>query len=347
MYIKKILISIAFLGLIGMGVFAYYVYGAIFNPNTAFEAKEAHIYLTSEATYEEVREQLQPLLKDISGFDRLAQKKGYVANVKPGHYILQNGMNTNEIINTLRSHNIPVNVVFNNQERLENLAGRIAKQIEADSLSLITAFRDKSFLAENGFDRETALAMYLPNQYQLYWNTSAEAFRQRMKEEYRRFWTPERITKAKAQGLTPIEVSTLASIVHKETVKTDERPTVAGVYLNRYKNGWKLDADPTVIFALKKHSNNWDRVIKRVLYKDLELDSPYNTYKYKEFPPGPIAMPDITAIEAVLNPKDHNYYYFVADPSRMGYHKFARTLAEHNRNKNAYVRWINKQGINR
>ena len=347
MYIKKIVISIVFLGLIGMGIFAYFVYGTIFNPNTTFDAKEAHIYIPSDATYSDVREQLAPLVKDIFGFDQLAKKKGYTSNIKPGHYIIQNGMNTNEIINTLRSQNVPVKVIYNNQERLENLAGRVAKQIEADSLSLLTAFRDPDFLKNSGFTVDTALAMYLPNQYQFYWNTSAEAFRERMREEYQRFWSPERLTKAKAQGLTPIEVSTIASIVHKETVKADERPTVAGVYLNRYKNGWKLDADPTVIYALKKHSNDWDRIIKRVLYKDLELDSPYNTYKYKELPPGPIAMPDITAIEAVLNPKDHNYYYFVADPSRMGYHKFARTLAEHNRNKNAYVRWIDKQGINR
>ena len=139
----------------------------------------------------------------------------------------------------------------------------------------------------------------------------------------------------------------LASIVQKETAKVEERPKVAGVYMNRIKNGWKLDADPTVIYAIKEQTQNFDTIIKRVLYKDLTLDSPYNTYKYKELPPGPITMPDISSIDAVLNYEDHDYFYFVADVENFGYHKFAKTLAQHNANKRAYVRWINEQGINR
>ena len=139
----------------------------------------------------------------------------------------------------------------------------------------------------------------------------------------------------------------MASIVQKETAKVDERPRVAGVYMNRYKNGWKLDADPTVIYAIKEKTQNFDTIIKRVLYKDLELDSPYNTYKYATIPPGPISMPDISSIEAVLNYEDHDYYYFVANVENFGYHKFAKTLAQHNRNKQEYIRWINKKGIKR
>ena len=139
----------------------------------------------------------------------------------------------------------------------------------------------------------------------------------------------------------------MASIVHKETAKVDERPRVAGVYLNRLRTGMMLQADPTVIYALKLNSGNFDTIIKRVLYKDLELDSPYNTYKVTGLPPGPIAMPDITAIDAVLNPESHEYFYFVANVENFGYHKFAKTLAQHNRNKEQYVRWINSQKINR
>jgi len=251
------------------------------------------------------------------------------------------------MINTLRSQNQPVSLVFNNQERLEDLAGRIATQIEADSLSLIETMQDSTFLAENNFKPETALAMYIPNQYQLYWNTSAETFRNRMLKEYQRFWNEDRMAKAKEIDLTPNEVYTLAAIVQKETAKVDERRRVAGVYMNRYNRGIKLDADPTVIYAVKKKNNDFDTVIKRVLYKDLETDSPYNTYKYAGLPPGPIAMPDISAIDAVLNYEDHDYYYFVANPEKPGYHKFAKTLRQHNNNRQAYVRWINKMGINR
>jgi UPF0755 protein len=168
-----------------------------------------------------------------------------------------------------------------------------------------------------------------------------------MQQEYNRFWRKERLEKAEEINLTPTQVMVLASIVQKETAKVDERPKVAGVYMNRYKNGWKLDADPTVIYAIKDESQKFDTIIKRVLYKDLKLDSPYNTYLYKEIPPGPITMPDISSIDAVLNYQDHDFFYFVADVENFGYHKFAETLAQHNRNKREYVRWINQQGIRR
>jgi len=223
----------------------------------------------------------------------------------------------------------------------------VAAQIEADSLSLLEAMQSKDFLADNSFDDATALGMYIPNKYEFFWNTSAEEFRSRMKKEYDRFWTDTRLQRAEEIGLTPAQVITMASIVQKETAKVDERPRVAGVYMNRYKNGWKLDADPTVIYAIKEKTQNFDTIIKRVLYKDLELDSPYNTYKYATIPPGPISMPDISSIEAVLNYEDHDYFYFVANVENFGYHKFAKTLAQHNRNKQEYIRWINKKGIKR
>ena len=168
-----------------------------------------------------------------------------------------------------------------------------------------------------------------------------------MLREYRRFWTDARLEKATDLGLKPSEVIALAAIVQKETAKVDERPRVAGVYLNRIRRGMLLQADPTVIFAIKKVSGNYDTVIKRVLYRDLELDSPYNTYKYRGIPPGPIAMPDISSIDAVLNAEDHDYLYFVADVENFGYHIFAKTLRQHNRNKQQYIRWVNANKINR
>ncbi|MCH4824173.1 endolytic transglycosylase MltG [Gramella lutea] len=347
MYIRKIIIAVAILGVIAFGIFGYYIYNSVFSSNTNFDSGQEVVYIPSDANFQTVIDTLRPLLKDPEAFQLVAQKKGYDSNVRPGKYFLEKGMTNNELVNRLRSGNQPVKVIFNNQERLEDLAGRISEQIEADSASLIQTFKDPEYLAKSDFNDRTALGMYIPNQYEFYWNTSAEEFRARMEKEYSRFWNEERLSKAKEIGLSPKQVITMASIVQKETAKVDERPKVAGVYMNRYKNGWKLDADPTVIYAIKEKTGNFDTIIKRVLYKDLELDSPYNTYKYRQIPPGPIWMPDISSIDAVLNYEDHDFYYFVADVENFGYHKFAKNLAQHNRNKQEYIRWINKQGIKR
>jgi UPF0755 protein len=251
------------------------------------------------------------------------------------------------LINVLRSQKQTVSVVFNNQERLEDLAVRIAAQIEPDMDELLQAFYDDEFLESNGFTKENALCMYLPNSYNAFWDASAEDFRELMLKNYERFWNKRRLGQAKKLGLSPQEVYVLASIVHKESVKKEEQPRIAGLYLNRLRKRMRLQADPTVIFAIKRASGDFEQEIKRVLYKDLKLNSPYNTYKAKGLPPGPISMPDLSAIEAVLNPEQHDYLYFVASPSKPGYHLFAKTLAQHNRNKKEYVNWINKQRIYR
>jgi UPF0755 protein len=347
MYIRKILLTIVVLGLIAGGIFAYTVYNAIFSPNTNFNNDEAIVFVPTDASIDDINGLLSPLLKNPETFLQVAEKKGYSNNIKAGKYAIQKGMNNNDIVNSLRSKNIPVKVAFNNQETIADLAGRIASQIEPDSLSLLSLLEDQSFYAANGFNNATKIAMFIPNSYEFFWNTSAQKFRERMLNEYNRFWNEDRRAKAKAMGLTPNEVVSLASIVHKETAKVDERPRVAGVYLNRIKKSIRLQADPTVIYALKLHTGNFDTIIKRVLYKDLELDSPYNTYKYAGIPPGPITMPDISAVDAVLNPEKHDYYYFVANVENFGYHKFAKDLAQHNRNKAQYIRWINSQNINR
>ncbi|WKB81447.1 endolytic transglycosylase MltG [Cellulophaga lytica] len=347
MYLKRILVAVLLIGLVGCSVFAYMVYGVFFVDNTNFNNDAAYVYIKSTDDFNDIKEQVTPLLSSIQDFEAAAKRKGYINNVKAGKFEIKKGMNNNEIINSLRGRNIPVKVSFNNQETLEDLAGRVAVQIEADSVSLINAFNEPQFLKENNFTQANKLAMYIPNSYEFYWNSSAETFRTKMLTEYKRFWNDERKAKAKSLGLTENEVVALASIVHKETVKVDERPRVAGVYLNRLRKGMLLQADPTVIYALKLHQNNFKQVIKRVLYKDLKLDSPYNTYMYAGLPPGPIAMPDISAVNAVLNSEKHNYYYFVANVENFGYHKFAKTLSQHNRNKEQYIRWINKQNINR
>ena len=347
MYLKRILITVVIIGLIACGFFAYWVYSALLSPNTSFEQSEVAVYIPSGSEIDDVLSILEPYLASSDNFYLVARRKKYDSNVKPGRFILYKDMNNNDIVNVLRSKNTPVTVSFNNQETLDELAGRIAAQIEADSITLQAALTNSDFLTSKGFTPDEALSMYLPNSYEFYWNTSADGFRQRMEEEYDRFWNTSRLKKAQALNLTPVEVTSLAAIVQKETAKVDERPRVAGVYLNRIRKGMKLQADPTVIFAIKKKTGNYDTVIKRVLYSDLRIDSPYNTYKYRGIPPGPITMPDISSIEAVLNSEQHNYLYFVVDVKRFGYHMFASTLSQHNRNKAQYVRWLNERKINR
>lgn len=327
-------------------IFGYMMYKQIFSANTKFQKGEVAVFIPTGSDYDEVQKILSPYIEDMDKLNSVAGKKEYPDNVKAGKFILRKGMNSNDIINSLRQP-VPVNIAFNNQETLQRAVGRIAQQIEPDSITLLEAFTDKTFLEENGFNEDNVLSMFIPNTYEFFWNTSATKVRDKMAKEYRRFWNEERLAKAKALNLTPLEVSALASIVHKETAKDDERPRVAGVYLNRLERGMKLEADPTVIYAIKKQTGDFDQVIKRVLYKDLVIDSPYNMYKYEGLPPGPIAMPDITAIDAVLNPEKHNYIYFCASVTNFGYHEFAVTPAQHEVNRQKYVAWVNKMGIKR
>ena len=347
MYFKKILLAIALIGLVIAAYFAYYVYSAMFVPNTAFNNNEAYVYIESDTDYNKVRESLIPLLKDINTFDALANRKKYTTNVKAGKYIIKKDMTNNDIINSIRSNNIPVKVSFNNQNSLELLAGRIAKQIEADSTSLLEVFNDSNFLEKNGFNEATALGMYIPNSYEFFWNTSAESFRDRMLTEYNKFWNDTRLEKARKANLNPDEVVALASIVQEESKQKSEQPRIAGVYINRLKNNWPLQADPTLKFAAYKLPKYQGTVIKRVLNVHKEINSPYNTYKNVGLPPGLIAMPDISAIDAVLNFETHNYFYFAADAKKPGFHKFARTLSQHNQNAREYQRYLSQQGIRR
>ena len=346
MNIKKIITIVSLVLMSVLLVYGFIMVRQIFSDNTKFAEKEVYIYVPTDSKYEDVKKILAPYIQEMSRFEMVANKRNYPENVNPGRFLLTKGMNSYELVKAMRS-NIAVDLAFNNQERLENFAGRVGSQIEADSLSLLTSFKDSIFLKENGFTEENVLTMFIPNTYEIYWNTSAEKFRDKMIKEYRNFWNKERVEKAKKQGLTPIEATILASIVHKESVKKDERPRIAGVYLNRLRDSMPLQADPTVIFAIKKKSNDFEQIIKRVFYNDLTMASPYNTYVNLGLPPGPIAMPDITALEAVLNPEKNTYIYFCASVDRFGYHEFATTLAEHNKNAKKYSDWINSQGVKR
>jgi len=347
MYLRKIFLGIVFLGLLIGIIFTYRFYYVFFADNTNFATPTKTVYIQTGISFDSLLIALKPIIKSSKNFTLAANKKGYINNIKAGKFRFEKGMNNNEIINILRLYNSPIKLTFNNQERLENLAKRVAQQIEADSISLMNVFLEKSFLEKNDFTSDNAMTMYIPNTYEFFWNTSAEKFRNIMLREYKRFWNKTRIEKAKEINLTLQEVYILASIVNKETSKISERPQIAGVYLNRLKKKMKLQADPTVIYALKKKYNNNDTIFKRVLYKDLKTQSPYNTYLNNGLPIGPITMPDISSINAVLNAAEHDYIYFVADTERIGYHLFAKTLKQHNKNKKKYTRWLNRKKLYR
>jgi len=344
--VKKIISILSIVVITGLIIYGFILIRQIFSENTKFAEKEMFVHIPTDSNYEDVKKIIAPFVTNLDRFEMVANKMSYPENVKAGRFLLTKGMNSYELVKAMRS-NVPVKLAFNNQERLENFAGRVGSQIEADSVSLLTSFKDSIFMKENGFTEENVLVMFIPNTYEFYWNTSADKFRDKMIKEYRNFWNKERVAKAEQQGLTPVDATILASIVHKESVKKDERPRIAGVYLNRLRVGMPLQADPTVIFALKLKANDFDQVIKRVFYNDLTMASPYNTYMNIGLPPGPIAMPDITALEAVINPEKNDFIYFCASVDRFGYHEFAATLKEHNVNAKKYSDWINAQGVKR
>ncbi len=327
-------------------VVASIVYVKFFSSNTKFSKEELFVEIPTGSSYEEAKKIISPFVENMSGFEMMASLRKYDKNVKSGRFLLKKGMGNFKLVAAMRQ-NVPVKLAFNNQERLENVAQRIGSEIEADSIGLITAFRDSIFLKKNGFTKENVLCMFIPNSYEFYWNTSAEKFRDKMLDEYKKFWNKERLAKAEQLNMTPEQVITLASIVHKETVKKDERPRVAGAYLNRITQGMPLQADPTVIYSLKLRDNDFNQVIKRVLYGDLTISSNYNTYMNIGLPPGPIAQPDINAIDAVLNAEKHDYIYFCASVERFGYHEFASTYPQHQVNAKKYADWLNTTGTNR
>ncbi len=339
---KKIIYILGFIILVG-GILGYNYYQKIFG---AAITKEYVLFVNSADSLVDIKEKIEDYSKNPNTFLWVAAKKNF-SKLKTGRYLLKAGMSNNDLVNLLRSGNqTPLKISFNNQDTLEKFAGRIAEQLEIDSISIIKSFTEKQFLDKNKLTKKSVLQICIPNTYEFYWTISADKFRDRLLKEYNRFWNASRLAKAKALKLSKKNVITLASIVQKETARTVERPIVAGLYLNRLKNGWPLQADPTIIYCIKEVKGE-DYVVKRVLNIDLKIDSPYNTYKNRGLPPTLIAMPDISSIDGVLNAQKHKYYYMCADIDKVGYHKFAKTLAQHNKNAAKYQNWLNKKGVNR
>ncbi len=312
----------------------------IFKP---FEVEETeYLYIGKDYTIEEVITKLNEIgLPSEKIFRILAQRINYNNNqIKTGRYEIRPNTTMPHLIRLLRNgQQTPMNITFNNIRTKEILAGRISQQLMIDSVSILKELNDKETIEKLGFDSTTIVAMFIPNTYEVYWDISVDNFLQRMKKEYDRFWNETRLSQAEALNMTPIEVSTLASIVEEEASFSDEYPIVAGLYLNRLKKGMRLEADPTVKFAVGDFS------LRRILYRHLDTESPYNTYRVEGLPPGPIRMPSIKAIDATLQPQTHNYLFMCAKEDLSGRHNFAVTHAEHSRNATRYQRALNKKGI--
>jgi UPF0755 protein len=331
-----ILVTVAFIiaGLRGYQLYRYAFEGNVKNPGT--------IIIPYEATFDQVLDSLRAkgILKNEKAFKWVSKKKDYPNHIKAGKYLFQSGQSTNNMVNMLKAGNQKaISVIFNNLRFMEELAGKVSRYIAPDSSTLIAYLTDSAVIGKMGFDKYSFHAMFIPNTYEMYWTTTPEKFTERMKTEYHRFWNEERKAKAGTLGLSPVEVITVASIVQEETIKEEEKPIVAGLYINRIRKGIPLQADPTIRYALGNFG------IKRIMSKYLETDSPYNTYKYAGLPPGPINFPEISSIEAVLNAKQHNYIYMCAKEDFSGYHNFARTFREHSQNARRYQQALNDHKI--
>lgn len=325
--------------LIGGGAFWMYrlVWAPNFNPG-----KTVYIYIDDQKDFDGLCRQLNDSANclRIGSFKRLSGLLKYTASMHTGRYAVKPGMSNLTLLNDLRrGHQVATRITFNNIRFKEDLAERVSDQLMFDKEELLRLLNDSIYCDSLGFTPETVNTLFLPNTYEIYWNASADKFIHRMKREYDAFWTSDRLKKAKEIGLTPIEVSILASIVEEETAASDEYPIVAGLYINRLHAGIPLQADPTVKFAIGDFS------LRRILFEHLEIDSPYNTYKYAGLPPGPLRIPTIKGVNSVLNYTKHKYLYMCAKEDFSGRHNFAVTLAEHNRNASRYQAELNRRRI--
>ncbi|UXX81252.1 endolytic transglycosylase MltG [Reichenbachiella carrageenanivorans] len=322
--------------------FGFYFWQMIYSPNFLVEQEAKPLLIHTGSVFKDVQNQMYDgrYVNDLVSFSFLSKMMDYDQLVKPGLYLIEPGMTNVQVIRLLRAGaQTEVNVTFNNARLLSDLPEKITRNLEMTEEQLARLILSDSVQQAYGFDSLSFIGMFVPNTYKMFWNIAPQDLLDRLKREYDRFWSAERLAKAAALGLSPKEVSSLAAIVQAETIKSDERPVVAGVYLNRLKRGYPLQADPTLVFAAQ------DFTIKRVLNKHKKLDSPYNTYMYQGLPPGPINMPSITSIDAVLNYSEHKYLYFCAKEDFSGYHNFATNLIDHNRNAEKYQRALNKAGL--
>ena len=336
---KKILVgcllAAILLGIAGIAHIYYYFFAQPFQITDT-----TYIYIDRDddvdSVYHKIAEAGNP--KQMHGFESLVRYQGY--NIKTGRYAIKPTDNMRYLHRRLSmGYQTPIKLTVGSVRTLDRIARNTARQLMVDSCEIANILNDTAYISKLGFTPETLPALFIPNTYEVYWNMSAEDFMQRMLKEHKAFWNEKRLKQAEAIGLTPIEVATLASIVEEETANQAEKPMVAGLYINRLKKGMLLQADPTVKFSLQEFG------LKRILFKHLEVDSPYNTYKYAGLPPGPIRVPSYQGLESVLNYTKHNYIYMCAKEDFSGTHNFAVTSAQHAANARKYQQALNRRGI--
>lgn len=334
---KKIFVVFLLVFTILLSSFSFYAYQIIYSANILVEKEDKVLIIDSDETFKSLQDKLYDMnyVQDLVSFSLLAKLMHYDTQIKPGRYLLKADMSNVQAIRLLRSGlQQPVNITFNNIRLKDEIAEKITSNIELTPEAFNKALEAYIHTNQEGFNENNIISMFIPNTYQVYYDVTGEQLVERMHDEYERFWNEERKKKADSIGLTPLEVSTLASIVQAESIKADESRKIAGLYMNRLKHGIPLQADPTLVFA------SGDFTIKRVLNVHKEVDSPYNTYKYAGLPPGPINMPTIHSIDAVLNYEDNDYLYMCAREDFSGYHNFASTLSQHLKNAARYQKQL-------
>ncbi len=337
---KKLIIIAG--ALIATCIAVFFVFGKYFKSNTNFTTPKEYLYIKTGSTYDDIVQTLttENLLQDINSFKSVAKQLNYSNNIKPGKYKIEQGNSNYTLVRRLRSGNQePVQLVLKKYRLKQDLARQIANKLEPDSTAIINLLNNNKYLKTYGLDSICSIAAFTPNTYEFYWNSTPEKVFEKIFKAYQKFWTNERIAKATKVKLSPTQVMTLASIVDEETQQDTEKRNIASVYLNRLAKNMKLQADPTVKYALG------DFAIKRVLLKHLQNPSAYNTYYANGLPPGPICTPRLESIEAVLNAPSTNYLFFCASPTKIGFHNFASTDAEHLANAKIFQEWLNKRGI--
>ena len=325
------------IGAIGAGTGYYYLFAPQFHPK-----KTAYIHIDRDDTIDSICNKLKNKgnPKSLTGFHWLAQYREYPQNIRTGRYAIRPKENVYHVFSRLyRGYQEPMNLTIGSVRTLDKIARSAGKQLMIDSAEIARTMNDSAFLQKIGYTTETMPGLFIPNTYQVYWDMSVEEFFERMQKEHRKFWNQERLAKATAIGLTAAEVSTLASIVEEETNNNQEKPMVAGLYINRLHAGMPLQADPTVKFALQ------DFGLRRITNAHLEINSPYNTYLNTGLPPGPIRIPSPIGLDAVLNYTRHNYIYMCAKEDFSGTHNFASNYAEHVKNARKYWNALNERKI--
>lgn len=330
-------LALILIGAIGAGTGYYYLFAPQFYPK-----KTAYIHIDRDDTIDSICNKLKNKgnPKNLTGFHWLAQYREYPQNIRTGRYAIRPKENVYHVFSRLyRGYQEPMNLTIGSVRTLDKIARSAGKQLMIDSAEIARTMNDSAFLQKIGYTTETMPSLFIPNTYQVYWDMSVEEFFERMQKEHQKFWNQERLAKATAIGLTAAEVSTLASIVEEETNNNQEKPMVAGLYINRLHAGMPLQADPTVKFALQ------DFGLRRITNAHLEINSPYNTYLNTGLPPGPIRIPSPIGLDAVLNYTKHNYIYMCAKEDFSGTHNFASNYAEHVKNARKYWNALNERKI--